>query len=141
MAPAQRPASSGSDNTDPRLATMDDRKRKRMLSNRESARRSRQRKQKQLEDLIGESTTVQSEINQISQSIEVIAQRHSEMEAANDVLRAQKIELSERLRVLNSVLQIAEDVSGIEMDIEEVPDCLMEPWQFPCSVQPEMFQC
>lgn len=141
MAPAQRPASSGSDNTDPH-ATIDDRKRKRMLSNRESARRSRMRKQKQLEDLLNESSIVQNEINQLTQSIDIIAQRHTEMEAANNALRDLKMELSERLRVLNSVLQIAEDVGGMEVDIHEVPDCLMEPWQLPCPVQPaEMFQC
>lgn len=147
MASVQRPGSSGSD-SDPRYAMVDEKKRKRMVSNRESAKRSRMRKQKQLEDLINESSTLENEIKQLSQSISIISERHNDMEAANDVLRAEKMKLTEQLRSLNSVLHIAEDVNGmsVDIDIPEVPDCLMEPWQLPCPMQPimasaEMFQC
>lgn len=146
MASVQRQGSSGSD-SDPPYAMVDERKRKRMLSNRESAKRSRMRKQKQLEDLINESSTLQTEINQLSQSISAISQRYTDIEAANGVLRAEKMRLTETLRSLNSVLHIAEDVNGMSVDdISEAPDCLMEPWQLRCPMQPimasaEMFQC
>ncbi|KAJ6404107.1 hypothetical protein OIU84_012321 [Salix udensis] len=119
---ARQAASSGSD-SDPRYANLDERKRKRMISNRESARRSRMRKQKQMEDL----------------GINAAHQRRMEMESANNVLRAQAVELTERLRSLNSVLQVVEEVSGLSMEIPEIPDTMLELWQqLPCSVPPIM---
>ncbi|KAG4191966.1 hypothetical protein ERO13_A07G128500v2 [Gossypium hirsutum] len=136
MAAVQRPASS---------SDSDERKRKRMLSNRESARRSRIRKQKQLEDLVNEVSALQKDNSQLSEKINVTTQRYAEMECANNVLRAQAMELTERLRSLNSVLYIVE-VSGYAVDIPEIPDPLMKPWQIPCPVQPimalaDMFEC
>ncbi|KAB2074232.1 hypothetical protein ES319_A07G139800v1 [Gossypium barbadense] len=116
-----------------------------MLSNRESARRSRIRKQKQLEDLVNEVSALQKDNSQLSEKINVTTQRYAEMECANNVLRAQAMELTERLRSLNSVLYIVE-VSGYAVDIPEIPDPLMKPWQIPCPVQPimalaDMFEC
>ncbi|XWS36102.1 hypothetical protein CRYUN_Cryun20dG0055400 [Craigia yunnanensis] len=145
MASMQRPASSGSD-SDPRYANIDERKRKRMLSNRESARWSRMRKQKQLEDLVNEVSTLQKENSQLSEGINVTTQRYIEMESANNVLRAQAMELTERLRSQNSVLHIVEEVSGYAVEIPEIPDPLLKPWQLPCPIQPimasaDMFEC
>ncbi|OMP06523.1 hypothetical protein CCACVL1_01532 [Corchorus capsularis] len=145
MAPAQKAASSGSD-SDPRYANVDERKRKRMLSNRESARRSRMRKQKQLEDLVNEASALQKDNSRVSEAINVATQRYIEMESANNVLRAQAMELTERLRSLNSVLHIVEEVSGYDVEIPEIPDPLLKPWQLPCPVQPimasaDMFEC
>ena len=115
MASIQRQASSGSDGS----ATMvDERKRKRMLSNRESARRSRMRKQKQLEDLTGETSRLQMAINQIQQSINAKEQAYVQVESANNVLRAQAMELTDRLRSLNFVLQIVEDVISLSVEDE-----------------------
>ncbi|KAF9688162.1 hypothetical protein SADUNF_Sadunf02G0168500 [Salix dunnii] len=134
---ARHAPSSGSD-SDPRYATLDERKRKRMISNRESARRSRMRKQKQMEDLVNEASKLQNENNQLRQGINAAHERLMEMESANNVLRAQAVELTERLRSLNSLLQIAEEVSGLSMEIPEIPNLLLEPWQLPCSVPPIM---
>ncbi|XP_022770828.1 bZIP transcription factor 53 [Durio zibethinus] len=136
MASVQRPASSP--DSDPRYANIDERKRKRMLSNRESARRSRMRKQKQLEDLVNEVSTLQKDNSQLSERINVATQRFIEMESANNVLRARAMELTERLRSLNSVLYIVEEVSGYAVDIPEIPDPLMKPLQLPCPMQPVM---
>ncbi|XP_021904530.1 bZIP transcription factor 53 [Carica papaya] len=147
MASVQRQASSGSETTDPRYASIvDERKRKRMISNRESARRSRMRKQKQMEDLIHEASVLQSDNRRIMEKINATTQRYINMESQNNVLRAQAMELTDRLRSLNSVLQMVEDVSGLALDIPEIPDPLLEPWQLPCPVQPiiasaDMFQC
>ncbi|WCJ22316.1 basic region/leucine zipper motif 53 [Euphorbia peplus] len=129
--------SSGSD-SDPRYANVDERKRKRMISNRESARRSRQRKQKQMEDLVNEASLLQNENGNLMHNINISSERFSQVESANNVLRAQAMELTERLRSLNSVLQMVEDVSGLRMDIPEIPDPLLRPWQLPCPVHPIM---
>ncbi|KAL9227634.1 hypothetical protein vseg_003302 [Gypsophila vaccaria] len=128
--------SSGSD-SDPKYANMDDRKRKRMLSNRESARRSRMRKQQHLEELIVQASKYQTENAQVSQRIDTVSQLYVGVASENNVLRAQIMELSDQLRSLNSVLHIVEEVSGLSMDIlPEISDALLEPWQLPCIVQP-----
>ncbi|KAK5783774.1 hypothetical protein V6Z11_A11G120600 [Gossypium hirsutum] len=132
MASLQRSASSS--DSDPQYANIDERKRKRMLSNRESARRSRMRKQKRLQDLVQEVNALQKDNSQISEKIGVATQYYIEMQSANNVLRAQAMELTERLRSLNSVLQVVEEADGYAIDIPEIP----EPWQLPCSIQPIM---
>ncbi|KAF8006663.1 hypothetical protein BT93_K0848 [Corymbia citriodora subsp. variegata] len=135
MAPSQCPTSSGSE-CNQRPMAVDERKRKRMESNRESARRSRKKKQKQVEDLLGQVSELQNANSQIAQNINVTTQKYMEIESANNVLRAQLMELTDRLRSLNSVLQVVELVSGLALDIPEVPDPLMKPWQLPCPIQP-----
>ncbi|XAR58377.1 hypothetical protein NMG60_11013759 [Bertholletia excelsa] len=138
-------ASSGSD-CDPRYVGLDERKRKRMISNRESARRSRMRKQQHLDDLIGQVTQLQNDNKLVEDKINGVADMYIGIASQNNVLRAQLAELTDRLRSLNSVLQIAAEVSGLAMDIPEIPEALLEPWQLPCPVQPvaaheNMFQC
>ncbi|GMH30852.1 hypothetical protein Nepgr_032695 [Nepenthes gracilis] len=141
----QQHLSSGSDE-DPRYATMDERKRKRMISNRESARRSRMKKQQHLDDLISQISKLQSENAELARRINAASQSHVAVESQNNVLRAHVTELTDRLRSLNSVLEIFEEVSGFAMDIPEIPENLLEPWQLPCPVPPMMaspnvFQC
>lgn len=136
MASIQRQASSGSDVSRGAAAVIDERKRKRMLSNRESARRSRQRKQKQMEDLTGEVSRLQISNGQILQSVNVKEQAYVQIESANNVLRAQIMELTDRLRSLNAVLHAIEEVSGLAVDIPEVPSPLMKPWQHSALLQP-----
>ena len=127
----------GSDE-DPRYANMDEKKRKRMISNRESARRSRMKKQQHQGELISQVTTLQWENAEIVQKIKVASQMYVAVESDNNVLKAQMMELADRLRSLNSVLQIVEEVSGLNMDIPEIPVALMEPWQLPCPMPPIM---
>lgn len=145
MGSVRRQASSGSD-SDPRCGVADERKRKRMESNRESARRSRVRKQKRLVDLVGELGQLQQANSELIARINATAQKYVEVESANNVLRAQAMELTDRLRSLNSVLEIVEVVSGLAVDIPEVPDPLMKPWQIPCPILPimasaDVFEC
>nr|GEW73634.1 bZIP transcription factor 11-like [Tanacetum cinerariifolium] len=83
---------------------IDDRKRKRMQSNRESARRSRMRKQKHMDDLLGEAARIKTDTDQIRTTINVTTQRFVEIEAENAVLNAQVNELSQRLNSLNEIL-------------------------------------
>ncbi|GAU11292.1 hypothetical protein TSUD_342830 [Trifolium subterraneum] len=138
MASNQRPASSGSDGGDLQSGTIDERKRKRMLSNRESARRSRMKKQKLLEDLSDEANRLQIENKKLLEDIKAKEEACIENEAANGVLRAQTMELTDRLQFLNSILEIAEDVGGFSVEIPEIPDSLLEPWQIPYPIHPIM---
>ncbi|OWM83874.1 bZIP transcription factor 11-like [Punica granatum] len=83
---------------------LDQRKRKRMISNRESARRSRMRKQKQLNDLIAQSSQLRSENQQITSSIGITTQHYLHIETENSVLKAQVGELRHRLESLNEII-------------------------------------
>ncbi|XP_073009854.1 bZIP transcription factor 53-like [Typha latifolia] len=136
--------SSGSEE-DPQLV-MDQRKKKRMLSNRESARRSRMRKQQRLDELVNQVAYLTNENNQTMMQINVLTQQYAKLDSDNTILRTQLIELTERLRSINSVLRFVEEFSGMEMDILDIPDPLLKPWQLPCPAQPimasaKMFQC
>lgn len=77
-----------------------------MESNRQSARRSRQRKQKQLEGLVAQVTQLTEENKQILSRINVTTQHTVEVEAENSVLRAQVLELTHRLQSLNDILNL-----------------------------------
>ncbi|XP_021805160.1 bZIP transcription factor 53 [Prunus avium] len=131
MSSVQQQSSSGSDGS----ATVDEKKRKRMLSNRESARRSRMKKQKQMDDLTSEITRLEMSNNQLQQGIEVKERGYAEIESRNNVMRAQVMELTDRLQSLNSALQIFEEVSGLAVDIPEIPDPLLRPWQLSYPTQ------
>lgn len=140
--PQRTGSSSGSD-----CIVIDERKRKRMESNRESARRSRMKKQKQMAESIGQVTQLKNENSELVARINSNTQNYIEVESRNNVLRAQFIELTDRLRSLNSVLQVVEEVSGLALDIPEIPDIFIrQPWQNPCPIQgvltsADMFQC
>ncbi|KAK9165450.1 hypothetical protein Scep_000641 [Stephania cephalantha] len=84
---------------------MDQRKRKRMLSNRESARRSRLRKQKQLDDLMAQVAHLRKENSQIVTSLNMTTQHYLNIDSENSVLRAQEAELSHRLESLMGIVR------------------------------------
>ncbi|KAE8010541.1 hypothetical protein FH972_006907 [Carpinus fangiana] len=83
---------------------MDQRKRKRMLSNRESARRSRIRKQNHVDGLTAQECELTKENNQILASMNMASQLYFNIEAENSILRAQMAELSQRLESLNGII-------------------------------------
>ncbi|KAI3892213.1 hypothetical protein MKX03_026875 [Papaver bracteatum] len=122
----------------------DERKKKRMLSNRESARRSRMRKQQHLDELLNQAAQLQKENDAIVKRVNQMTEMFSKFDSENNILRAQMAELTDRLQSLNSVLRVIEEISGFPMDIPEIPDPLLKPWQLPCPSQPimaNMFQC
>lgn len=84
---------------------IEQRKRKRMLSNRESARRSRQRKQNHLDELTAQVSQLKKENAQIVAAISFSTQKHMGVEDENIVLRTQMVELSRRLESLNEILR------------------------------------
>lgn len=84
-------------------ALIKQRKQKRMLSNRESARRSRLRKQKHLDNLMAQVDQLKKENGQIMRALNVTTQSYFAAEAENSVLRTQHLELSNRLQSLNEI--------------------------------------
>ncbi|XP_078429199.1 bZIP transcription factor 44-like [Wolffia australiana] len=90
----------------------DMRKQKRKLSNRESARRSRQRKQKHLDDLTAQVARLREENGQIRANLKMITQQCVAVEAENSVMRAQAAELGGRLGCLAEVLRFVNHGSG-----------------------------
>ncbi|RDY01331.1 bZIP transcription factor 44, partial [Mucuna pruriens] len=95
-------------------AVMDQRKRKRMISNRESARRSRMRKQKHLDDLVSQVAQLRKDNQQILTSVNITTQQYLSVEAENSVLRAQVGELSHRLESLNEIIEVLNATTFLE---------------------------
>ncbi len=122
----------------------DERKRKRMESNRESARRSRLRKQKHLEDLMSQVTKLRNENNQILTGINFTTQHYMNLETENSILRAQLMELSHRLESLNEILNfINANNATFELEADQglnpIPsDTLMNPMNLIYLNQPIM---
>ncbi|KAJ6823945.1 uncharacterized protein M6B38_128300 [Iris pallida] len=137
MSSSRARQTSSSEGGSPKLDA-DQKKRKRMISNRDSARRSRQRKQQHVDDLIKQSAQLQSENTQIAMRVDLCSQHYLKVESENTVLRNEVMELTEKLRSLNSVLQFVEDFSGMELEKPEIPDPLLKPWQLPCPGHPIM---
>ncbi|CAN4107519.1 unnamed protein product [Withania somnifera] len=133
---------------------MDQRKRKRMISNRESARRSRMRKQKHLDDLMAQVSTLRKENNQILTSMNVTTQHFLNVEAENSILRAQLSELIHRLQSLNEIISFLDannNCHGLVMDHNEPYSFNFAPndsmvngfnmtnsWNYLCTNQPIM---
>ncbi|KAI4317459.1 hypothetical protein L6164_025326 [Bauhinia variegata] len=122
---------------------MDQRKRKRMLSNRESARRSRMRKQQHLDELIAQVGQLKKENSQIITSMGSTSQLYQNVEAENAILRAQMAELSNRLQSLNEIIDYINSSNYLfdDIDIEEtqINDFgFMNPWDSVSMNQPIM---
>ncbi|CAM8922051.1 unnamed protein product [Rhodiola kirilowii] len=81
----------------------DQRKRKRMLSNRESARRSRMRKQQHLDGLVNQVNQLKEENSHIMTAITITTQKYLNVESESSILRAQMAELSHRLQSLGEI--------------------------------------
>lgn len=97
----------------------DQRKRKRMISNRESARRSRMRKQKHLDDLMAQLNQLKTENEHIMTSMSVTTQHYLNIESENSILAAQMAELSNRLQSLNEIITFLDASNG---NLEAVQD-------------------
>ncbi|KAK8518755.1 hypothetical protein V6N13_017973 [Hibiscus sabdariffa] len=110
-------------------ALMNERKRKRMISNRESARRSRMRKQKHLDDLQAQVTQLRQESHRILTSVNITTQHYLNVEAENSVLRAQANELSHRLQSLNEIIGFIGGGGG-DGNSDAAADCFFNPLNY-----------
>lgn len=96
------------------------------------------KKQQRVEELVSQVSQLQNQNKLLLQKINEVTNMFVGVASENNVSRAQLSELTDRLRSLNSVLHIAEEMSGLAMDIPELPDTLLEPWELPCTIQPIM---
>ncbi|KAH6786013.1 hypothetical protein C2S51_038468 [Perilla frutescens var. frutescens] len=111
------------------LQVMDLRKRKRMISNRESARRSRLRKQKHMEELAAQVAQLRRQNHQILTSLRSTTQHHVTVESENSILRAQAAELTYCLHSLVEMIGCGND-AGFPPDDGLVGgswNCLSQP--------------
>ncbi|PSS17992.1 BZIP transcription factor [Actinidia chinensis var. chinensis] len=125
----------------PKEGLMDQRKRKRMQSNRESARRSRMRKQTHLNDLTAQIARLKEENDQIHTNLSITSQHYLNIEAENSVLRAQMGELSQRLDALNDILNYLDASKGVFGSgvFEAIPESYMnDSWNSMYFNQPIM---
>ncbi|PIN14040.1 hypothetical protein CDL12_13337 [Handroanthus impetiginosus] len=104
--------SSGLQNSASEEELMDQRKRKRMISNRESARRSRLRKRKQLDDLITQASHLMKENQEILIGFNASTQHCLNVEAENAILRTQVAELRCQIQSLNEIVSFLSAGNG-----------------------------
>ncbi|CAL5074987.1 unnamed protein product [Urochloa decumbens] len=85
---------------------MERRRKRRKESNRESARRSRLRKQQHLDDLTSQVYVKQlkDQNKQLSMALSITSQNLVAVQAQNSVLQTQKMELDSRLGALTEIL-------------------------------------
>lgn len=131
------------------LNLMDQRKRKRMQSNRESARRSRMRKQQHLDELMAQVGQIRKDNAQILSNINITSQLYMNIEAENTVLRAQMAELTQRLQSLEEIANFINTggnsggfgetgEESLQIQTNVAADCFMNPMNFMYVNQPIM---
>ncbi|KAK9074463.1 hypothetical protein SSX86_007061 [Deinandra increscens subsp. villosa] len=116
--------SSASDEADEnQTSIINERKRRRMISNRESARRSRMRRQKHLDELCAYVLWLRNENNGLMEKVNKFLETHEQVVQENDRLKKETIEL----RQLVSEAQLARTYTSLRDldDHEEVsgPSC------------------
>jgi len=85
---------------------MEQKKKKRKQSNRDSARRSRMRKQKHLDDLTAQVQLLQKENGLVLTQLNITTQHYLKLQAQNSILMAQKTELSQTLHSFNHIITL-----------------------------------
>lgn len=85
-------------------ARMELKRKRRMESNRESAKRSRQRKQQHLDDLNSQVDKLRTTKQQLMTALNITTQNYAAAEAQNSVLRTQMMELESRLCALREII-------------------------------------
>ncbi|GLJ19678.1 hypothetical protein SUGI_0356430 [Cryptomeria japonica] len=94
---------------------IDGRKQKRMISNRESARRSRLRKQQHLDEMIAEAAHLRAENNKILTKFNFVSQNYMNLQEENIVLKIHADELTLKLQYLNMAMQWAGKLNGLDL--------------------------
>ncbi|XWS25487.1 hypothetical protein CRYUN_Cryun27aG0072100 [Craigia yunnanensis] len=90
-------SNSGSEGSNRAVYSKDERKQRRMISNRESARRSRWRKKKHLENLTDQVNRLNIENQQLKNRLSLIINQYHVVWRDNEQLRSESIALSARL--------------------------------------------
>lgn len=134
---------------------VDEKKRKRMISNRESARRSRMRKQQHLDDLIKRKSELENQRLEIKRRIDMFQKLWEATVGENNALEALKAELAKELESAKSCVSDFKAIDRLEtnfagnrmlkplMDVSGAREIVLQPWQLGRSSQPiaaTMFQ-
>ncbi|WOG88898.1 hypothetical protein DCAR_0208133 [Daucus carota subsp. sativus] len=98
------------------LSIINERKKRRMISNRESARRSRMRKQKHLDELWSQVVRLRTENHDLLDKLNNVSGDHDRVVQENARLKKEASDLRQML----TELQLASTYSGLR-DLEEVP--------------------
>ncbi|XXG55262.1 hypothetical protein AAC387_Pa03g2966 [Persea americana] len=98
------------------LSVIDERKQRRMISNRESARRSRMRKQKHLDELWSQVVRLRTENRELIDKLNHVLECHDRVLQENNQLREEASNLHQTLRDL----QLNNPYANLQ-DMEEVP--------------------
>lgn len=127
---------------------IDEKKRKRMISNRESARRSRMRKQQHLDDLIKRKSDLEKQRLEIRSRIDLYQKLWEATVSENSALEALKAELTKELDSAKSrasnfkvMERFEKNFSGNRMlkplmDVSGSRDSVLQPWQLGPSSHP-----
>ncbi|KAG2706834.1 hypothetical protein I3843_05G108800 [Carya illinoinensis] len=99
------------------LSIIDERKQRRMISNRESARRSRMRKQKHLDELWSQVVRLRTENHNLIEKLNHVTECHDKVLQENARLK----EETSDLRQMFTSLQIDSPYTATFRDLEEVP--------------------
>lgn len=90
------------------VAVLEERKRRRKESNRLSAQRSRERKQRQLDGLTAQVAALRARNGAMAAAAHDAARRCAAVQAENELLRARALELGARLQSLTDLVQCME---------------------------------
>ncbi|XWS33461.1 hypothetical protein CRYUN_Cryun22dG0085000 [Craigia yunnanensis] len=100
----QTNSNSGSDEKNQSFSIIEERKRRRMISNRESARRSRMRKQKHLENLRNQVKRLRIENRELTNRLRFVLYHCHRVRTDNDRLRSEYSMLRQKLSDLRQIL-------------------------------------
>ncbi|XP_068636687.1 basic leucine zipper 43-like [Aristolochia californica] len=108
--------STSDDAEEQQMSVIDERKQRRMISNRESARRSRMRKQKHLDELWSQVVRLRTENRQLIDKLNDVSECHERVVHENVKLREEASQLRETLKDLH-----LDNPYSVLRDLEELP--------------------
>lgn len=117
----------GNSTSDEDQQILDNRKQRRMLSNRESARRSRLRKQQHLDELRGHVAQLRAENSHMLSRFNLTSQQYAQLTEENRLLRSEAMDLSHQLQRLHHAVT-AQYLKGFRYGLDsgqaaQVPFC------------------
>ncbi|CAA2939521.1 bZIP transcription factor 53-like [Olea europaea var. sylvestris] len=115
---------------------INEKKRKRMISNRESAKRSRMKREQHVKDLNDQIMYFTNKRSEIIHKISEITPLYERIESENGILRLQREELRRRLESLDTVSRNTCEAN--EPPLEILEDLFLKPWQPPFQSRPIM---
>ncbi|GLJ19676.1 hypothetical protein SUGI_0356400 [Cryptomeria japonica] len=94
---------------------IDERKQKRMIANRESARKSRLRKQQHLDELNADVDNLGAENNMLFTQLNIVSLNYMQLQEENSLLRSHAMDLSHKLQSLNIKMQWAGVLNDLDL--------------------------